>query len=149
MNNILDNGEGDYRSKVLFAKFLTERGFYDIQTTMKGWYWDLEAMKDGVQYYFEIKDRRPRFASDTKGDSIIETLKFDNIMKECPEPKKMYIVNIFTDNKIAIFPLLSEHHLEDHLARKTYYWGGNIVPKTFVSYLNRPPYIYDYETGSN
>lgn len=146
MNNIVDNGEGDYRSKVLFSKFLIERDFYDIQTTMKGWSWDLEAKKNGVRYYFEIKDRRPRFASDTKGDTIIETLKFDRIMKDCPEPKKMYIVNVFTDDKISIFPLLSERHTEDHLSRKTTYWGGNKVPKTFVSYINRQPYLYDYPT---
>lgn len=146
MNKIEDNGEHDYEGKVTLGNFLIHSGFYDVQTTIKGSTWDMEACYKGNKYYFELKDRRKgRYKYlNTKGDSIIEDLKFNNLLKECPDIKRCYVVNIFLDG-LTIFPVLSEHHLEDKVAGKTTFFANRErVPKTFVSYINRKSYIYDY-----
>ena len=136
----------DEKSKVLFGKFLIKKGFGNIQFTTSSCRWDLEAEYKGNKYYFELKDRRvyKGLHVDDYGDSIIEEGKYEEL-KKLPEGK-VYISNIFLDNKLTIFNLRDEFHKEKHWADETTCFNSHKkVLKTFCCWLNTEEHIYTYD----
>lgn len=130
----------DADQKQVAADFLESIGFEDVQETNERTCYDLFGYKDGQLYRFEVKGRT--FESTKYGDTTIEKCKYDRLSRF----ENVYIVSVFTDNKITLVPLDAPHTEFTRYASYTTYWTNKtIIPKTFVSYKNEK-YIYEYHT---
>lgn len=126
----------DPEGKCLFANFLINKGFYNIQTTTPFCRWDIEAEYKKQKYYFELKSRT--VPSTAYNDAIIQEDKYE-ALKDIPN---CYVVNIYTDNLIAVIPVNAEHVEQHHLCQKTNNWDRTRVPKTLISYPLKPEYLH-------
>ena len=134
------NFENDKEGIKFFSNYLIKKGFYNIQTTTTFTSWDLEAEKDGIVYYFELKVR-PKVALDGKwNDSICE----QNKLEHTPSIEHSYLVNLFTDC-FTIIPYTAQHKVQKKYCRKTTNWNRTPVLKNLLSYPNLPKYIRQYE----
>lgn len=131
--------ENDEEGKKFFANYLMSKKFYDISTTLPFCKWDIEATKDDIVYYFELKVR-PKPAIDGKwNDSICE----QNKLEATPDIEHSYLVNFFTDC-FTIIPYTAEHTVQHKKCQRTNNWNRERVQKELCSYPNLPQYTYSY-----
>lgn len=132
--------ENDEEGKKFFANYLISNGFHDVTTTLPFTEWDLEATKDDIVYYFELKVR-PKPAIDGKwNDSICEQNKLDTV----PDLHHAYLVNFFTDC-FTVIPMKAEHTVQHKPCQKTNNWNRKKVMKDLLSYPNLEKYKHKYE----
>lgn len=127
----------DAAQKQIVAEFLERNDFENVQETDERVCYDLFGYKDGILCRFEVKGRT--FPSTKYNDTTIEKRKYDLLSKF----ENVYVVSLFTDNKITVVPLDAPHTEFVRTAAKQTYWADKTpVKKTFISYKN-DSYIYE------
>lgn len=103
----------DQRSKDLFTKFLSGRGFTNIQNTDhtedEFYYLDITAEKNGKKYGFELKDKN--CTSTAFGDIMCDVAKAEKSFHDLNNDTYDYIavVNFYTDKCFAYNSVLAGH----------------------------------------
>lgn len=137
-------GKTDVPTRELLCRWLESKGYVDVKQTDKFCHWDVEAVHPGTKakYLIELKGRT--FASDKYGDTIIEQRKYEFLLPYNKDNQLVFVCNIFTDNKLTLIPLETEHKIQKKwAARTTYFKCHTPEEKTFVSYKNTPENTYD------
>lgn len=139
----LNSTQCDAKQKQITAAFLESIGFEDVQETNERVCYDLFGYKDDQLWRFEIKART--FPSTKYGDTTIEKCKYDLLSKF----DNVYVISVFTDDKISLVPLEAPHTEFTRVAAYTTYWANKTpVKKTFVSYKNTLETLYDFPTNN-
>ena len=139
---MIKSNQCDANQKQIAADFLESIGFEDVQETNERTCYDLFGYKEGQLYRFEIKGRT--FPSTKYGDTTIEKCKYDLLSKF----ENVFVVSVFTDDKISLVPIEAPHTEFTRVASYTTYWANKTpVKKTFVSYKNTQETLYDFATN--
>lgn len=141
----ISNSEG----KDEFAEFLSDSGYINITIPSdRHCTYDLSAERDGVTYYFELKNRNYRrpCQSDKYGDNIIQLDKLERLLSLCNENHRCYIVNFF-DDCVYINSISRPYEIQKHNCCKTTSWGGPWIEKQIVSWSHSVCQRIEYQTN--
>lgn len=137
--------EKDEEGKILLKDVLERHGYSNIQLSPGQYdcYDEVAVNREGKTCYFEIKKRTVPH-NNPFGDTIIEKKKFLNLQKLQNDGSKVFVVNIFTDLILTIIPLEDPYSEQTVFAQRTNNWDRDKVKKIFISYPNKPRYLYKY-----
>ena len=120
-----------------FTEQLKKSGFTNITKTDMYCPWDIEALRDGKLYIYELK--RKRYSTQSFGDNIMEEYKLDKMLNRS---ENAYLVSFYTDCW-CINNIRENHDIIEKYANKTTQWGGPLVKKRFLSYKIQLVHKYD------
>lgn len=136
----MEEEKNDTNGRLILMRTLERLGYKNVTAQAKFCNYDVSAMLDGQLYKFELKERT--FPSTKYGDTIIEQTKFERLQKHYPN---VIICNIFTDHKLSLIPIETEHtHFKRTCPHCTYFSDKTMMPKLFCKYENKPEFMYEW-----
>lgn len=132
----------DTKSKEYFTNYLSQEGWTNITETDQYCYYDISALApNGNRWRFELKQRN--MPSTRYNDTIMETQKLNNFLKDKEDYDGAALVTFFTDKWTIsnIFHPISQDIIE--AAHTTSFEDNSIVYKSVVHYLFNKTFAYE------
>ena len=132
----------DSQSKEYFTDHLSRKGWTEIAETDQYCYYDISAKApNGRLWRFELKQRN--MPSTRYNDTIMETQKLNNFLKDKDDYDGAALITFFTDRWTIsnIFHPVYQDIIE--ASHTTSFEDNSIVQKSVVHYLFNKTYYYE------